>query len=207
MRTIEIKVYSFDELNDSAKEKAKTKYFENESFDWIWSDAISTIKEFCKRTDVSTSRNSWLEPSFNNIDDAILELSGVRLMSYFYNNFDFLYKRRYVKSFNCHKEHKNIVNITADRTGAKYCFYRSSIFIDDNCCVLTGMCYDDDFLRPIYDFLAKPNNLNFKDIIEDCFQSLKKCIEKEIEWLQTDEGFSDICDENDYEFDEKGNRI
>jgi len=206
MRTIEITVYSFDELNDSAKEKAKTKYFENESFDWIWSDVISTIKEFCKRTDVSTSRNSLLEPSFSNIDDAILELSGERLMAFLYNNFDFLWKRKYVKMFDGHKEHRNVRNKTT-KSGKEYCTYYSSIFVSNDC-VLTGMCYDDDFLKPIYDFLEKPTErIDFKSLIEDCFDSLKHAVESEIEYYLSMDYFKEYCVENNLEFDEKGNRI
>ena len=69
------------------------------------------------------------------------------------------------------------------------------------------MCYDDDFLRPIYNFIAKPNNNNFKDIVEDCFHSLVKTVEYEIELNSTMDSFEEHCAANDYEFDERGNRI
>lgn len=207
MRTIEIKVYQFNELSDSAKQHALNKYLQYEGFYYLWDDAISTIRAFCDRTSIRTSRNSWAEPSFSHIDDAILELSGFRLRTYFLNNFDFLYKRRYIKSFDCHKNHKNIINKTAQNTGNKYSFYKSRLWVDDTCCVLTGMCYDDDFLKPIYDFIAKPNNNNFKDIIEDCFYELNKTVEREIEYLSTEDAFEEHCEANDYEFDERGNLI
>lgn len=207
MRTIEIKVYQFNELSDSAKQHALNKYLQHEDFSYLWDDAISTIRAFCDRTSIRTSRNSWAEPSFSHIDDAILELSGVRLRTYFLNNFDFLYKRRYIKHFDCHKNHKNIVNKTAQSTGRQYSFYKSRLWVDDTCCVLTGMCYDDDFLRPIYNFLRSPNNNNFEDVIYDCFHSLVKTVEYGIELNSTMDSFEEHCAANDYEFDERGNRI
>jgi len=207
MKTIEIKVYSFDELSDEAKKFALDKYLEDESFDWIWHDACNTIKAFVdKQSIVETSRESWLIPRFSVDYDELLELSGIRLMKYFHNNYDFLFKRRYRKHFDGHKNHRNIVNKIAPSTGNKYCFYYSSIFIDDNCCPLTGVCYDDDFLRPIYEFLKSPDNRNFRDIIEQCFKSLEKAINNEIEGNSTIESFSEHCDANDYQFLENGKR-
>ena len=46
MQVIETTVYSFDELSDQAKEKARDQYRANSDF--LWSDeAENSIKEFC----------------------------------------------------------------------------------------------------------------------------------------------------------------
>ena len=199
MKTIEINLYSFDELSDKAKEKAINKYYENEDFYYIWDDAHKTVKEFCDKTIVRTSINSWLESNLNKIDDNIINLKGVRLMKYFINNFDFLYKPKYLKIYYEHKTHRMIKN-----TGNKYSLVYSNIQkdISGN---LTGTTYDDHFLKPIYDFLQKPTkNKTFKDIISDCFYCLKKSIENEIEYMLSMEYFEELCEENDYYFTEQG---
>ena len=204
MKTIEINLYSFDELSDEAKEKAMNKYYENEDFFYIWDDAHKTVNAFCYETSINTYNNSWLEPNLNNIDDNIINLKGVRLMKYFINNFDFLFKRKYLKSFDGHKNHKMITNKTVQRNGNKYCFATSNIQKETSC-NLTGVCYDDDFLEPIYTFIKNPkDNKNFEDIICDCFYCLKKSIENEIEANQTIESFAELCEMNDYYFTEQG---
>ena len=208
MKTIEINLYSFDELSDKAKEKAMNKYYENEDFYYIWDDAHKTVKEFCDKTIVRTSINSWLEPNLNNIDDNIINLKGVRLMKYFINNFDFLYKPKYLKSFDGNKNHKMITNKTVQSKGKsnvkKYCFATSNIQKETSC-NLTGVCYDDDFLEPIYNFIKNPKeNKNFEDVICECFYSLKNSIESEIEANQTIESFAELCEMNNYYFTEQG---
>ena len=203
MKTIEINLYSFDELSDKAKRKALKEYIENEDFYYIWEEAHETVKAFCDKTIVKTYQDSWLEPNFNNIDDSILNLTGVRLMKYFINNFDFLYKPKYLKSYDDHKTHRMIKNIIALNTGNKYSLAYSNIQKETSC-NLTGVCYDDDFLKPIYDFLQKPTkNKTFEDIISDCFYCLKKSIENEIEYMQSMEYFNELCEMNNYYFTEQ----
>ena len=204
MKTIEKILYSFDELSYKAKEKAMNKYYESEDFFYIWDDAHETVEAFCDKTIVRTSINSWLEPNFNHIEDSILNLTGVRLMKYFINNFDFLYKPKYLKSYDEHKTHRMIKNKIAINTGHKYSLAYSNIQKETSC-NLTGVCYDDDFLKPIYDFLQKPTkNKTFEDIISDCFYCLKNSIESEIEAKQTIESFAELCDMNNYYFTEDG---
>lgn len=208
MKTIEINLYSFDELSDKAKRKALNKHIENEDFSFIWEEAHETVKAFCDKTIVKTYQDSWLEPNFNNIDDSILNLTGVRLMKYFINNFVFLYKRKYLKFFDGHKNHKMITNKTVQSkgksNGKKYCFATSNIQKETSY-NLTGCCYDNDLLDPIYKFIQNPkDNKNFEDIICECFYSLKKSIENEIEAKQTIEYFAELCEMNNYYFTEQG---
>jgi len=204
MKTIEINLYQFNELSEKAKRKALNKYIKNEDFSFIWEEAHETVKEFCKKTIIKTYQNSWLEPNFNNIDDSILNLTGVRLLKYFINNFDFLYKPKYLKYYDDHKTHRMIKNKIAINTGNKYCIAYSNIQKETSC-NLTGVCYDDDLLDPIYKFIQNPkDNKNFEDIICECFYNLKKSIENEIEAKQTIEYFAELCEGNDYYFTEQG---
>lgn len=46
MEIVEVSVYKFDELSDSAKEKARAWYREGNDYYW-WDDCLSSIKTFC----------------------------------------------------------------------------------------------------------------------------------------------------------------
>lgn len=205
MKTIEIKLYSFSELSKEAQNKAINDFHNNQDFDYIWHEAEQTVEEFCKQTNVRTGNRSWLEFNINNIDDAILELTGNRLRTYFINNFTFLYKAKYLKTFTGHKKHRMIRNRTT-RTG-EYCSAYSNIQKERNNCNLTGVCYDEDFLAPIYNFIDSPNsNETFQDVISDCFESLRKSIENEIEYQTSSEAIIEQLNESDEDFEQDGSR-
>jgi len=205
MKTIKIKLYSFSELSEQAQKKAINDFSDNQEFDFIWSDAEQTVNEFCKQTNVRTGNRSWLDFNVNNIDDTILELTGNRLRTYFINNFTFLYKAKYLKTFTGHKKHKMIKNMST-RTG-EYCSAYSNIQQVRQSCGLTGVCYDESFLEPIYKFIDSPNSSkNFQDVISDCFESLRKDIESEIESMQTDEYIIEQLNDSDEDFEENGSR-
>ena len=74
-------------------------------------------------------------------------------------------------------------------------------------CNLTGMCYDDDMLKPIYDFLELRNfdTTNFEDLLNSCFDAMRKTLKDEEEYMYTDEYISEEIISNDYEFTENGN--
>lgn len=207
MKTIEIKVFSFGELNEEAKQKAINKYLEAEDFYFIWQEAENTVNQFIKLfpLNLKTSYRSWLEPNFYSIEDNIRELKGLRLRTWLINNLSFLYKKEYLKSFKEKKEHKNIKQKTWGSV------YYSSWKIE-NCCVLTGVCYDNDLLDPIYNFIEKysesrnNDSVTFEEIIEDCFNSLEKSINNEIEYLQSDDAIKEYFEENVALFYENGER-
>lgn len=204
METITINVYQFSELSEQAKRKAINNYNNNQYFDYIWHEGEQTVTKFCELTNVRTGRNSWLDFNINNIDDTILELTGVRLMKYFINNFAFLYKAKYLKHFNSHKNHRMVKNKTANRTGKEYGMAYSNVQ-EVRDCTLTGVCWNEDFLDPIYSFIKNPNsNETFQDVISDCFSSLRKAIEREIEYQQSDEAIIENIEANEYRFEQDG---
>lgn len=203
METIQVNVYSINELNDKAKQKAISDYNQDRDFQYIWNDAHSTVEAFCNQTGIKTGNRSWLEFNINNIEDSILELTGVRLMKYFINNFTFLYKPKYLKHFDSHKTHKMVRN-KEGRQGKEYSMAYSNIQ-EVRDCNLTGVCYDESFLDPIYNFISNPNKQDtFQDIISECFESLRKDIESEIEDRQSDEATIEEIEANDYKFTQDG---
>ena len=84
--------------------------------------------------------------------------------------------------------------------------YYSAIQLE-NCCVLTGVCYDDDILQPIYEFLDNPKNIEFETLLNDCIYSLCHSVSSEIENQNTDEYITEQIECNGYEFDEDGKMI
>jgi hypothetical protein len=76
----------------------------------------------------------------------------------------------------------------------------------ESSCNLTGMCYDDDMMQPIYDFLELRtfDNTNFEDLLNSCFDAMRETLEKEEEYMYTDEYISEEILANEYEYTESG---
>ena len=86
-------------------------------------------------------------------------------------------------------------------------FSVSTIF---SCCPFTGVCYDETLLTPFRDFLLKQNNyvnfenVNLEDLFTDAFDSLRECIDDEIDYRNSEESILETIESNDYEFYENG---
>ena len=75
----------------------------------------------------------------------------------------------------------------------------------DNCCTLTGVCYDNDILQPVYDFLERPNlSTTFEDLIQEIESAISKTFDNTEEWLNSDEFIRDEIEANEYEFKADG---
>ncbi len=48
MEIVEVKVYKFEELSDSAKDTARAWFREGNDYPW-WDDALGSIKDFCSK--------------------------------------------------------------------------------------------------------------------------------------------------------------
>ena len=216
MRTIRTKIYKFDELSDDAKQNA-IRHYQNDflTFEHIYSDAESTVKAFCEAFNVKTGSHSWLDCNTSNIDDAILELSGLRLRKYLLNNFgSTLYERKYLKHGQLTTERKpyhrmikqtEITNNCPNKGKFSISYY-SNIQKESKNCNLTGMCYDDDMMKPIYDFLELRTfgSTNFEDLLNDCFDAMRKTLKDEEDYMYTDEYISEEILANEYEYTESG---
>jgi len=217
MRTIRTKIYSFDELGTEAKENALNQYRNNNlNHDFIYNDAYKTVKVFNEVFDLKEGRNSWLDFS-TNFENDIEDLKGLRLQKYILNNYgNDLFKRKYLKHGELTKEEpkkwhrmrKSYVINQGPNKGLFSSSYYSNLFID-NSCVLTGMCYDDDMLKPIYDFLNQREfneNETFETILNECFTAIEKTIENDKEYRESDEAIIEEIEANEYEFLKDGNQ-
>ena len=208
MRTVRTKVYQFAELSDKAKDKARA--YMNENFgltDHVYDEAAETVKKFHEIFGTKEGNSSWLDVRTGHIDDNVLELKGLRLQKYIWNNFGkYLYKGKYYSLWsNTEKSYKHY------KEGHPVLKTRYSKITLDNSCVLTGVCYDNDLLDPMYDFLERYKDkadyysyMDFETLLTDCFKSLEKSIENEIDSIDSDESLKDLCEANNYEFTQEG---
>ena len=205
MKTIELKIYSFDELTETAQQNAINHFRQNQDFSFEFEEIISSVK---KLIDVFNLKggDTYANLKYWHIKDDILQLSGVRLYKYILNNYGFaLFKPKYLKridkavnyrQFICkqHKDHKG--NIYTQL----YSKYKKT-----DSCVLTGMCYDDDLLKPVYEFLKTPcKYTTFEHLIQDIENAISKTFEDVEEWLYSEEYIIDMIKANEYEFTENG---
>jgi len=204
MKTIEIKIYSFDELSTTAKKAAISNELERMDHQFIYDEAYSTVKAFNDVFGTKEGRNSWLSVDLNSFEDNVLNLQGFRLQKYIWNNYkNQLFKGKYYslwsqkeKSYKHYKEGYPVLKS------------RRSKLIKDKSCVLTGMCYDDDMLSPIYEFLEKRDfanfTINFEELINECFNNISKTIENEKEYRESEEGLSEEIESQGLEFLQNG---
>ena len=211
MKTIEIKLYKFGELSEDAKEHAIEKWREttiNEGDYWFIEEAHESFKKFAdifgiKWYEIDYTENYRSSYSFQH-DDDVLSLSGSRLISYLWNNYkDYLYRGKY-RNVKSDKKlfHKRIKSKVLSN-GKLFQAWHSAIFLD-NCCPLTGVCYDDSLLKPIFDFMENPNNNDFSDLLHDCINSLCHAVQSEIEYTNSDEAIIETIEANEYDFTEDG---
>ena len=189
MRERTIKVYSVTELSDRARERAFDNWLQ--VFDYPWgSENSSTLKAF---SDIFPVRvHDWSYDAYTHsvsfdmecVEEAIINLSGVRLATYIWNNYGSdLFRGKYYSN------------------GRKH---RRSRIIMDTSCVLTGYYLDEDILAPVYTFLRRPDGRSFRDLMEDCLDAWGKACSADYEDQTSERVFIEDCEANEWEFDEDG---
>lgn len=216
MKTVKIKVYQFDELSEEAKEKA-IEHYREQNYDsgyWFLDEANATLKKFCDLFNIDWSRFDYEEMyrseySFN-MEDQILELEGWRLATYIWNNYrsDIFKGKYYGHLSGKYPDGRRIAKSKAHPIGKRHVKRYSKILLEASC-PFTGVCYDDDILRPMYEFLDNPTAYrhDFKQLLDDCLHSLAHSVASEIEHHNSDEGITEEIRANEYEFEEDGSRF
>ena len=213
MKQVTTTIYSFSELSEQAKENA-IEQFRNKGYDNsnYYDEITESVKAVIELFDLKTGRE-WSDIRTGHIDDTILELSGGRLMAYIYNNYGSdLFKPKYLKHgelidkkkpFHRMMKQREIVNQCPNKGKISVSYY--SNIQKDNCCVLTGVCYDDDILQPVYEFLKSGDkSTTLQDIFSDIESAIGKAYRDCEEWLNSDEFISEELEANNYEFTEDG---
>lgn len=185
MRTEIVGIYSYDELSDDAKEKAR-EYFRHNDYEYAWTDEWNdSINAFCKVMPVERGdyQIGAFYPSYQHCvftDDDAAELYGVRAYKWLLNN-------GYNGAFNKY-------------TGE----FETAQKIIEGTCPLTGYCGDCDLFYPIAEFMKKPGNRALSELFQDCFDSWLKAYQSDLEYQNSDEYIEESIIANEYEFTKDG---
>lgn len=187
MKTISINLYTFDELPESVQDKIIYNWRTDDEYFWS-GENYDSLKAFCDIFRINIINYEYGYQNYINastsLDDDILELSGIKLAKHLWNNYkNYLFKPKYYY-----------------RNGKM----RNSKIQFDNDCILTGYYIDNEILGPIYDFLDKPDNRNFDELLEDCTQSWLSACRKDYDYWMSRECIIDDIKSNDYLFTANG---
>lgn len=171
MKTININLYSFDELTDEAKLAAIDDYREKYMSYYPWEDYDNnTIKTICRILNVEPFYiNTFHSFNTNAIDEDILELTNNRALAYIMNNYISPYfKGKY---------------ISKTMNKSRY----SKVFSEFR---LTG--YDLDYtmidaLKAFKEDLKKGYTLTIKDYINFVGTAIEKSLEDDYSYWLSDE--------------------
>ena len=186
MRTVRTKVYTFAELTPSAQQTAISNYLNSErEYEWM-DEYIDTIKqglefygfELGNRWSIDySSANCSHAPITSSHRTEVDELSGVRLWKYLQNNYS-TYFCKY------DKKHKPTL---------------------DGNCPFTGFCGDESFLDKVREFMMKPTNISFAELMESSVYDVLKQMECDYDDQNSEEYAIERLQEDGTEFTVNGN--
>jgi hypothetical protein len=188
MRILETKLFSFSELNSEAKQTAIEQYRESVLYKdgyYCGNEVIQSInfgldhfnfnlKKYCIDWDNINCSDTRIEYLG---DDNVIELSYVRLWKYLQNSGLLTYFCRYDK--------------------------KKKQLLSGNC-PFTGVCFDEDFLDPVREFIKNPKDITFEELIQDCVHSCLLAGCNDWEYILSDESITEYLHDNDFEFTESG---
>lgn len=188
MKTIEINLYSFDELSEAAKQNAIEQCRPMDNF-WQSENQYS-LESFANIFPVRINRNGLSFVGEN------AELSGWKLAKHLWNNYrKDIYK---AKQYWICNGHKNCVGQNAKKRESK-------IFLDEFGCNLTGYYMDNQILSPVFEFMRKPNEkTTFENLMDECYNAWEKGCEEDWEFQNSDEQIIENIKANEYTFEEDG---
>lgn len=177
MRTIETTLYTFDELDESAKERARENFRRSGYLDdidqWNWKEASESRKWFLDEFSAEFRNGSYgsesvhINRAYNWYGNAISDLSYVRLWKYLNAN------------------HAECITKIGN-------------------CQFTGVTWDECLLDGIAEFMRKPYRTNFESLLYSCCEDLRVAVEREQEYQYSDEAIDESIRANEYEFTNQG---
>ncbi len=206
MKTIEIKLYQFSELSDEAKETAMRNFDNSNDAYYDYEEINGSIKAMAELFGLKFGRE-YSDLRTGHIADNILNLSGARLYTYLINNYySDLFKPKYIKIIDRHVFWKPFICKRANgKVTPEYTQIFSKSFVDNDC-VLTGVCFDNDVLQPVYDFIKRPTNDTFEELINDISNAISALYRRTEDYYNSREYIIETFEANDqWEFTEDGN--
>lgn len=193
MKTYKTTVFTFEELDDQAKQRAidnarSTGIMENE---WAISEALESLRAFCDATGVKLRDYSigLYGRSYVKMDAPDLDCEGVRLATWIVNNWHrALYAGKYYSTAG------NWIN-----GSYTYKSRRSKVILDR--AYLTGLYIDLAITDPLVEFIKKPTTgITLQDLIDRCADSFLSDLLDELRGMDSSEYIADHLIANDYEF-------
>lgn len=215
MRKIEQTIFTVEELKESALKTAHENYLEN--FEFFWADEwLNVIKKGLEAFNCELGRYSIDYSSATCSTAPVIDcnthsddVKGVRLRTWLINNFySTIYPPKYYgRLVNTFKDGTPIPVSDKHRAGLRHVKRYSKVLTDGiGACDLTGYCGDINFLEPIKQFIEKPDNQTFEDLMEAAVYNTLKGIQQDYEWQTSMEYFKEEADQQEMEFYEDGER-
>lgn len=182
MKTKTITTYSINELSEDAQKEAYYNWLSN--FDYPWGDDNrESLNSFCDFFGV-TCRDWFYDAhtsdySFEIHNENTENLKGKRLYSF-------------------------LVNSGLDTITPKYGDKKAVKLWDTDGCPFTGFYMDDVLIEPIIEFLKKPYDITYKDLIDKCLNDFFKACVDDYFHSQSMQAFIEQADCNEWEFLEDG---
>jgi hypothetical protein len=206
MKTLELNLYDFSELSEESQEVALENVDITDNMEFYTNDALETVKAFQRIFPIEYYEIDYTYgKAYSKYvgEENHQNLSGIRLLKLLENNYlPDLRKGKY-RSTKSTTKHP-CITVKKYANGNTFSAFHSRIFFEYNC-PLTGMCYDYDILKPILDFRKNPSDsVTFEELLEDCLISLAKSLEREYDYLTSDEGKKEHLLNSDTQFLESG---
>lgn len=204
MRTVEIEVFTIDELSDTAKEKAWGNWIQSGPYFFYGDELKDTLDAFEDRFPINVTswsyggRGSHVSYRFE-YEEEIEQLSGWRLATYLWNNHRYdIYSRKY---------YGKLVDDATAKYGKRHVKRYSKVFLIEGNCPLTGVCYDASILKPIHEFMKDPDDRTFGDLLQDCLEEWRLTAERERDYFYSQESFEEECRASEREFKANGEQL
>ena len=198
MRTITKNVYTLEELTDKARERAFNIWLADFDQSFYCADYEELIKQIEVIFDISvdysidTYGHSYIVPKLNLVPE-IACISGVRLLKFIWNKFNYLFEGKYYS--------------IAHGAGAdyKYIHRRSKVLKSVDNCPITGCCVDFVVTDVIKSLWEKYNpDKTYATLIVEILDNVKKMWIDDLIYHQSAEFFTEECNTNGYHFSEDG---
>lgn len=184
MRTLN--VFTYNELTEAAKAKAVEAYRAYRGVDFGFSEYKASLSAFAD--DIGINVLDWsygLDGCSVNFDFGDLEvldtMTGARAYAWIVNNVKGLQPgpRVYAvwREVNRHGFTRN------ERVIKRV----SGVYREDDCCNYTGVCCDEDLMKPFREFLLKPDSRSVEDLIKEAIDSYCCALHDDLAYHESDE--------------------
>jgi hypothetical protein len=194
----ETEVFTFDELSDSAKEKARDWYREgNLSFDW-WESVYEMADTAGKLLGIDIDRKGR-----NSSQPAIWFSGFYHQGSFCYIEADYKHAKGAVKAIKQEFPQDSDLHSIAERLQAeqKPCFYKLGARMESQ--YRNGQSVEVFHTEELYKDIGKQEE-ELRDILRDFSSWIYSALEKEYEYLNSDSFIDEGIAANEYQFTEDG---